>query len=499
MNFGSYAQYDENAAPADDYDGDTHENFMHYDRPEEQFFSAQHNASSAGAGGFGGGGGAAAGAADSARASAVKRIGSRQAVEYVAMEELQEKERVRYAQEVLRRRDKAIMPFDEDDERRKRRKRGGGEGGNGGGGGGDGGDGGGGFARSESEDDRRDPLGQGADESEQRELRIQHRAEMAAARVGDDVMYYSSCSDDSEVLGYELGMLGVRTGTFEEDEEAEREARERDARRTHVPEGARLFEETTQHADESASFSRRPAAASASNNERDRDDFSRHSRHAHHETPESRRARLSTLRKHLYDEKRRRGLVADECFKCMHGNERYDAVFARPMQQCFELMEREIGRCEFRAIAKKTHSFFKHALYLPMQRIGLKIPMWRTRKVHEHLLHHESEPRVKVLLHKRMVESQLRVLHNQTQGRDDETGRVAPSAANLNSYIKMHELWLKYVNSDPSKMVGYDDKANINLGDASRQNAGAGAGGSATSNTALQSRFVMKPVSSNRL
>jgi hypothetical protein len=217
-----------------------------------------------------------------------------------------------------------------------------------------------------------------------------------------------------------------------------------------------------------------------------------HSRAEHYETAESQRLRLLTLKNHLQKERRRRGVVAEVCVKCTYGNRQYDEIFAKPLQECFALLEREIGRSDPRAIAKMVHKHYKHEIFLKMAALGKAVPMWRTRTIYEHLMQHDNEPRIRVWRQLRIIDKLQNVLVDETHTVDKETGEVKPDIQTIKTIVDLMKVGLQMSTTNVKNMFGYDDKAAIDVGKALRQNA-------TDKQSAVRGRFSMRAVSSKKM
>jgi len=394
---------------------DDAENFMHFENPAAAYFKKRNKRRR--------------GAPSDEPDGASKRVDTPK--EYVAIDDLRRKSRRKLAEQVLARRDQALSVASR-----------------------------GLFEEDNAEDDEEEAgavVGRGA-----------HKAELVAAELDENVMYYSSCSDDEEVLKFELVKYGHTTASVEQ-RRAETGSSSH-CGRDHVPSGARLFDEPDAVLPDADSSSERQPSNEAAQ---------------WAESVESKRARIVQLRQHVHRERRRRGVVADECFKCMWGNARYDAVYAKPLHQCFALMEQEIGRRELRAVAKTVHEFFKHAIYLPMLRSGRQVPMWRTRTIYEHLMEHECEPRIQLYRQLRTLNTLQSVLIDETHVRDPTTDKVRPDVPTIRALLDVIKLSQQLSTVNPKQMVFYDDKSALNLGSATSQNAAS------TGSLTVRGRFVM--------
>jgi hypothetical protein len=81
------------------------------------------------------------------------------------------------------------------------------------------------------------------------------------------------------------------------------------------------------------------------------------------------------------------------CFGCMYGNRGIDSIKMNNMNYLITLIEEHIGRMHYYDLAKMAHLYFKHSIYLPMKREGLKIQNWRTYDIYLHLKYHIMEPK----------------------------------------------------------------------------------------------------------
>lgn len=319
--------------------------------------------------------------------------------------------------------------------------------------------------------------------------------ELTAARVNEDAMYISSCSEDEEVLQHTLRMLRFEhiphhaQTAFEDDNE-------KDAPTMRVPEAiGNLFDEVTRsdiHSGVPESVSH--AGGHSQDDSDDDDDDDEFGAHAQ-ETRDSHAARVHKLRSQIKDVLRQRGNPPSECFKCMWGNAQYDAVNAKPLYQLFQLMEREVGRRDLRAVAKLVHKFFKHAIFLPMTRAGKRIHMWRTRDVYVHLTEHDCDPRIQMYRMLRELNQLGTVLMNETHTFDPETRAVIPHPQVVRSALDTYKLRLQIMSADPKKMLFHDEHAAFDLSSAA---ANPRAGGGSSKPSIMSGNYTMELVAAPR-
>lgn len=298
-------------------------------------------------------------------------------------------------------------------------------------------------------------------------------AEIEAAAVAETDMWDSSCSEDEEVLMYELNDYGIRlSGGFEEDRR-NRHGSGCAHRSEDLPQNARLFEEERTQTGFSESHAHEQHAESQD------DEYS-----AAAEDQQGKRERVKMMRMQLRKVKRERGVVADVCVKCMYGNERFDGVYAQPLHEVFKFLEQQIGTGNFRAAARSTHLMYKHRVYLPFRKAGRYVPMWRTRTIYEHIMRHEMEPRVQLGRQIQLLNKLADILADETHMKDKETGEVKANVpvvrALLDTVKTAHQLQL----TDPKKMVFYNDKSEVQLGATAS---------SSNKKPAQRGRFILKP------
>jgi len=302
-------------------------------------------------------------------------------------------------------------------------------------------------------------------------------SEVMAAAVAEHEMYESSCSEDEEVLAYELKHYDIVLNSGRNFSRPHCNSNDRSGLRgsghDDIPINARLFEESLGGTSAAAASSEAYGAVHG-------DDWSEDSAIPAQETVQSKRQRVAEMRDHLHREKTRRGVVAEQCFKCMYGNERYDSVYAEPLAQLCKLMEQEIGRRDLRAVSRTVHLYFKNAIYLPMLKAGRYVPMWRTRSIYEHLTEHETEPRVQLYRQIKTLNTLQSVLI------DKQTGEVKVNVPVVRALVDIIKTSNQLQSVDPKKMLFYNDKASIDL-------AAAGAN-SNTQKQAVRGRFVLKPL-----
>jgi len=279
-------------------------------------------------------------------------------------------------------------------------------------------------------------------------------SELAAISTQDDAMYYSSCSEDENVLVNTLNILSNMSlnqngggGVFEDGH-----GFEEDTATTQQAEAPPLVPEDF---DDTAHPKQKPAHAHSS-------DDSANDPHIREEKS-SRSERISQLRVRVANEHRRAGNPAPECFRCMYGNQNYDAVNARPMHNLFTLMDSEIGRRDLRAVAKVAHEYFKHAIYEPMVRAGKRMFMWRTRDIYTHLTKHDFEPRIMIYSSLREINQLTTALINETHSENPITKQIVPNTAVIRAYIDTTKLKLQIMGLNPKKQMFYDDRAAIDF------------------------------------
>jgi hypothetical protein len=286
-------------------------------------------------------------------------------------------------------------------------------------------------------------------------------SEMAAASVSSNAMYYSSCSEDEDVLLNTIKLLRHDSPShapmFEEDRPSDPKRARRGDTSTTVPE---LFQPTPTATHSSAEDS---AAANTI-----------------HEEGSSRRERINRLRVQLVDERRRCGNPAPECFYCMWGNAAYDSANARPVHDLFALMHSEIGRREMRAVAKTVHKYFKDAIYLPMVNAGKRMFMWRTRDIYRHLTEHDCEPRVVIYRTMQELNMLTSSLINETHSVNPRTKQITTHPNNIRAYLDAKKFQWQLMNTNPKKLIYFDERANIDFAAASSTRGANNASGAAS-------------------
>lgn len=178
----------------------------------------------------------------------------------------------------------------------------------------------------------------------------------------------------------------------------------------------------------------------------------------------------------------RRGAVTmhrqpDQCFRCSFSDRNYDAVYAQDVRTLMSIYEKGIGHAKREHLAKQVHLYFKHHIYLPMQRAGKRVPMWRTRTILEHMNSHDNEPRLFISQTISHFRSNFAMLRSMQYKRDPETGALEPNIRNQQLAERSANMILKMYKADATKMNFYDDAAQYDLGAASRralQNTGIG-------------------------
>jgi len=263
-------------------------------------------------------------------------------------------------------------------------------------------------------------------------------AELELAEAATNTLYYSSCSDDEFVLEATLNQMqstGIAAPPprFEEDSVA-----------------AAAVSAAAAAAAAAAPESAAPVASLVVEQEK--------LRHCE---------RVAQLRASIATERQRLGETAPVCFKCSFGSSKHDSVRAADVRELFALMEREVGRRDFRAIAKSVHRFFKYKIYIPAIRRGRQLSMWRTRDIFMHLQKHENEPRVMICRNISMLNDLAEVLRDKTHVRDPENPEK--TIVNVNNIRELREtlkLAHAFACSEPKRMIFYDDSAAINVGAA---------------------------------
>jgi hypothetical protein len=289
-------------------------------------------------------------------------------------------------------------------------------------------------------------------------------SEMAAASVSSNAMYYSSCSEDEDVLLNTIKLLRhdspshAASAAFEEDRPSDPKRARRGDTSTAVPE---LFQ---------------PAPATTHSSAEDSADANANI----HEEGSSRRERINRLRVQLVDERRRCGNPAPECFYCMWGNAAYDSANARPVHDLFALMHSEIGRREMRAVAKTVHKYFKDAIYLPMVNAGKRMFMWRTRDIYRHLTEHDCEPRVVIYRTMQELNMLTSSLINETHSVNPRTKQITTHPNNIRAYLDAKKFQWQLMNTNPKKLIYFDERANIDLSAASSTRGANNASGAAS-------------------
>lgn len=317
------------------------------------------------------------------------------------------------------------------------------------------------------------------------------QSELAAIAIPDDAMYYSSCSEDEDVLNNTLLLLNggapplphsddEHAHVFEEDDAeppSNRPRREATHERVRVPDDF-PFAEPAAGTGSSASSAEEPMPAGM------------------FEDPRSRRERINRLRVEVQKEWRRHGNPAPECYRCMWGNSNYDAANAEVMHELFSLLDREIGRRDFRAIAKTVHKYFKAAIYTPLVRAGKRMFMWRTRDIYAHLMKHEREPRV---ITNRLIDNAMRlcdVMFNETHTINAVTKQISVNEKNVRAWGDLVKILHTLMNTNPTKMINYDDNAPITL---AAKRPGASTASTLSVTTAFSGHYALQAIEPPRV
>lgn len=152
------------------------------------------------------------------------------------------------------------------------------------------------------------------------------------------------------------------------------------------------------------------------------------------------------------------------CFCCDYagGDAAHNDALEPAINQCFRYMERKVGTAPIRSVARAVHKFFKQRVYLPAQREGRYVPMWRTADIQAHLETHEKEPRV--VLHQRIAEMDdlITSFANGIHERD-EHGRLTTNYRNALVYERFLKLRMQLATTDYTKMIGYRAESAYNL------------------------------------
>lgn len=85
----------------------------------------------------------------------------------------------------------------------------------------------------------------------------------------------------------------------------------------------------------------------------------------------------------------------DECFLCMFGNVKYDAVVSEKMDGLWSLFaDNYFGMTDTQALAATLYSYYLEEIYEPAIAEGQKLPRWSIQGVYHHITEHMGEPRI---------------------------------------------------------------------------------------------------------
>jgi len=154
----------------------------------------------------------------------------------------------------------------------------------------------------------------------------------------------------------------------------------------------------------------------------------------------------------------------DHCFLCSHTNRTYDAVYAKDVHQCIELLEKGIGHSDYKFLARQVHLYFKHHIYIPMRRAGKRIHIWRSRSILEHIMLHEQEPRIFLSRRIKSLSTVLDTMDNMLYYVHPETGKRVPHHANMKAWCDQQKLLMQFYKLDATSLNFYDPSAGYDPG-----------------------------------
>jgi hypothetical protein len=198
---------------------------------------------------------------------------------------------------------------------------------------------------------------------------------------------------------------------------------------------------------------------------------------------QKRRERAQHLQYQIRMERVRRGNPAPDCVKCRWGQIANLRVNSDDMQRLFEMMESDLGRYDFREVAKRVHRYYKYQIYLPCISSGIDMPMWRTRDIYDHLTTHDNEPRLQLFRHVRKTSDLLGYLYNNVVQEDEISKRPIIDTKMVKAYNETMTTFLRLQHAQPSKMLFYDERAKFDFAAAVRQTTTSSA-----SNNAIAAR-----------
>jgi hypothetical protein len=163
---------------------------------------------------------------------------------------------------------------------------------------------------------------------------------------------------------------------------------------------------------------------------------------------------------------RKRGVVRlrRECFACAwqdHG-EGVEGV----VSTIEKMIHENLGLRDTQTIARQVHLYFKNHVYLPRRRNGIRIAIWRTADVLEHIMRHTYDPRLFLMQSMDQARSWKRILEDMAFRKQRlVNGRVryVAEANNIKLALSIDKHMLDLYKNNPRTLNFYNDRIGIDM------------------------------------
>lgn len=154
------------------------------------------------------------------------------------------------------------------------------------------------------------------------------------------------------------------------------------------------------------------------------------------------------------------------CFGCSYQDPDKISVDKTMIAELMQNMCRLLGKMPVYQLAKIIHIFFMKKIWHPKMNEGMRLPIWRSWQIYDHIRHHVSDPRFFIIssMEKfKIDEANLRSMSYKYVRSAD--GQEYPMVDNdkYKLYLETHKMIISLYKLRPSSLNFYNDNLPINM------------------------------------
>ena len=154
------------------------------------------------------------------------------------------------------------------------------------------------------------------------------------------------------------------------------------------------------------------------------------------------------------------------CFGCAYSslNDANDKfIDGDKMNNLIRIFDDLHGRTDSKVLARMCHIFYMSQIYWPLRTQGKRVPVWRTRQIHEHFTKHQLEPRVMLATQIRSYERLSAALEETSFVATTGGSRLKPNKDNLALKLRIDGHLLRLYAIDAGKLNFHNPNCKIDF------------------------------------